>query len=256
MAMRRLIPCCLSVLLLGGCGVELLTTTAIQSELQAESLYAAKNQLSRVGAQMGEARLRRAIDAFNAETGGYPPSLDVLAPGYIPAIPIKGDGTPYHYDPATGRLIDRPLPAIPSTITAQDEEYMGVVREAIQRYGRTTGRYPASLQVLAQQRYLRYVPKTSSGQDYVYYPQTGALHHPAALAQQGYGGAQRAPRRGAAAGPGPLGDAMTGISVQNQLNQMNNSGASQGGGYARRGIRGKTDQYNQRQSQAIKDLDL
>ena len=91
-------------LALTGCGVELLTTTAIQGELQTQQMQAMKRQVQSASDTSGRVTLERAIQTYRAEKGGNPPSLASLVPDYMPAVPKRGDGTEYGYDPARGQL--------------------------------------------------------------------------------------------------------------------------------------------------------
>ena len=95
-------------LALTGCGVELLTTTAIQGELQTQQMQAMKRQVQSASDTSGRVTLERAIQTYRAEKGGNPPSLASLVPDYVPAVPKRGDGTEYGYDPARGVLMDGP----------------------------------------------------------------------------------------------------------------------------------------------------
>ena len=53
-----------------------------------------------------------------------------------------------------------------------------------------------------------------------------------------------------------MGEVMTGMGIQNELNSMGNSGASSVGGYGRRNIRSQAGNHNQRQEQVMDDLGL
>lgn len=235
---------------LAGCGVEVLTTTAIQGELQAQQLQAMRGQIGNASDSAAKASLRKAIDTYYAEKGTYPLTLSSLAPDYLPSVPTKADGSPFDYDPNTGRLLD--APAISGAWAAQgpsDEQKLAEIRAAIDRYGQATGFYPASLQALVPQ-YLATVPKSASGQSFAYNPQDGALSIP------GRGSAQTAaPARGmGGAGAGPMGEVMTGMAVQQQLNSMGSSGASAVSGYGREKLGDVTSQHNQQQEQALNEL--
>ena len=253
----------LLVVELAGCGVEVLTTTAIQGELQSQQLQAMKRQVGGVADSAAKANLRKAIDTFQAEKGYYPLTLSSLVPDYLPSLPKRADGTPFDYDATTGRLLDGPVaPGLAgSSATSQgpsDEQRMAQIRAAIDRYGQATGYYPPSLQALVPQ-YLAEVPKTVSGQDFIFYPQNGGLYVPG---QVTYASppqpnvSQPAPQgRGVpVGGSGPMGEVMTGIGVQQQLNSMSSAGTSSAGSYSRQAIGSTTDQYNQRQSQALDEL--
>lgn len=242
--------------LLAGCGVELLTTTAIQSELQAEQLSAMKGQISRTADTSAKINIQKAIDTFAAEKGRYPASLEELAPGWLPSVPMRPDGQPYGYDPAAGKLLDGPAQAPAAGPTPADRQKLNDIRAAIDRYGRATGYYPTSLAALAP-TYITQVPKTDSGQDFHYDPVTGALRHPLELGQPGAAVAQPPARPMAGAGAaGPMGEVVTGMGVQNQLNSMGQSATSAAGGYARRGVDGATQDHNATQNQVMDNLGL
>ncbi len=246
---------------LTGCGVEVLTTTAIQGELEAQQLKAMKGQVQAVSESTARVNIRRAIDTYYAEKGYYPLTLDSLVPDYLPSLPKKPDGTPYGYDRSTGKLLDTAAPsaaAMPAR-GPSDAEKMARIRAAIDRYGQASGYYPPSLQALTP-TYLSQVPKTATGQDFIYYPQNGALYVPG---QYGTGYARQSPGtgqtrsrqgRGVAQGVGPMGEVMTGMAVQQQLNSMSSSGASAAGSYSRRKLGAHTQQHQQRQQQALDEL--
>ena len=229
--MQRLLFCIGTMLMtvpLTGCFVELLTTTAIQGELAAENVKALKRQTGQMGESMGQIRLKQAIDTYQAEKGYYPGSLAVLTPNYIPQIPVKADGTAYGYNPATGRILNRPPTSGAMTITTQDQQNMRTILEAINQYGLATGYYPDSLSQLVP-RFIQSVPRTTSGHPFAYDPPSGALYHPAQLQQQPNAGqyGQPAQRRGTPVGGGGLlGEQMTAIGMQQELNGMSNAGTS------------------------------
>lgn len=263
---------------LTGCGVELLTTTAIQGELASQNMSAAKRQVQKIGEQSGRIRLQRAIDLYQAEKGFCPESLSVLVPSYIPAIPVGANGQSYGYDSMSGKLYD-PGTGRPSGMTSNDRYALESIQMAIHTFGQTTGYYPTSLQAMVP-TYLEYVPMTESGQDFFYDPNNGDLRHPAEMSQYGrpqYGasqfqtqgmgrqsngqqaGRQQSRRRTGGGigmgGGGPMGEMMTGIAMQNELNSMSNAGSASAGSY----MRGKVNQqgqYGDRQSQVMDELDL
>jgi len=282
--MRTRVAPAVVLLFLSGCGVELLTTTAVQSELQAEQLKAVKGQLSHAGDTTAKINIQRAIDTYQAEKGHYPEALGELVPAYLPSLPSRPDGAPYGYDPWTGKVLDRAVPAMARRPTHNDMLTINRIRTAIDQYGRATGYYPPSLYALAP-TYLAVVPKTDSGEDFYFNPQDGTLLHPAQLAHgAGYGpgsgqrlgrgpgqglgrgtGQGRGPGRGQGRGPGrgrgaggvgPMGEVMTGVGMQQQLNSMGQSATSSAGGYARRGVRGATQQHDKKQQQAMDELGL
>ena len=146
-------------------------------------------------------------------------------------------------------------PAV-SSITAADRTSKQKIQAAINRYGQAAGYYPPTLQTLVQFGYIDALPKTSGGQDFLFNAQTGLLQHPAELAAQHSPSAANAGRGAPSGGAGVMGETMTGIGVQNQLNGMNNSGVSNAGSAARSGVRGTSGSYGDRQMKALKDLNL
>ncbi|HQE76500.1 MAG TPA: hypothetical protein PLK00_08750, partial [Candidatus Hydrogenedentes bacterium] len=107
--MRYLIPILL-MFLSGGCGLELLAGTAIQGTLQKEALSGAKQTLDYTKDSSARMTLEQAINAYAAENGTYPASLEALVPEWLPSIPVQADGTAFGYDTATGALLDAPPP--------------------------------------------------------------------------------------------------------------------------------------------------
>jgi len=109
------------VVSLAGCGLELVTSTAIQGELQAEQLKAIKNQVGQAADSTAKVNIQRAIDTHYAETGQYPAQLEDLVPNYLPSLPMGPDGAPYAYDPVHGKLLDAVAPTVAGpTITGID----------------------------------------------------------------------------------------------------------------------------------------
>lgn len=249
----------LLAVVLAGCGVELLTTTAIQGELQAQNIKAATSAVGKSANTIGKINIERAIDTFYAEKGRFPGTLNDLVPGYLPTLPTHSGGMPYGYDPIRGRLLDAPVSAPTATAsgsTGNDAQKLNQIQAAIHRYGTTTGYYPPSLNALVPD-YLAAVPKTDSGQDFLFDATTGALRNPSQGAAQPVHMAQ--PRGGApagGAGVGPMGEMMTGIGIQKQLNSMSNAGSNSAGTYMRGKAGRSTQQHNQQQEKALKDLGL
>lgn len=240
-------------LLLGGCGVELVTTTAIQSELQAEQMKAMKGQLEKTGSTAAKINIQKAIDTFQAEKGRYPASLDELVPGYLPSLPKRADGSDYGYDPVQGKFYDGPVPPAAQGPTANDMQKMNQILSAIDGYGRATGYYPPSLAALVP-TYIAALPKTDAGQDFVYDVATGRLSHPAQTAAAPVPAAP--PRPVAGGGAGPMGEVVTGIGIQNQLNSMGSSATNSAGGYARQNIGNTTGNYGANQEKVMDNLGL
>lgn len=261
--MRKCLVAVLMVML-AGCGVEVLTTTATVGKLQADNAKAIQGHVAHISESSAKTNTQRAIDTFAAEKGRYPTSLDELVPAYFQSVPTHASGSPFGYDLATGKLLDTPG-VIPSGPTSGDFEKMKQIRAAIDQYGRAVGYYPPSLAALAPS-YLNVVPKADSSEDFLYYPQDGGLFHPAQVAQatppspgaappsRPPAVAPRAARSVPVSGSGPMGEVMTGISIQNQLNSNSNAGSSAAGGHMRQSIGGATQRHNQQQEKALKEL--
>ncbi|MDX9975844.1 MAG: hypothetical protein RBU21_22885 [FCB group bacterium] len=254
----------LSVVLLGlnGCILELLTTTAIQGELQAQSASTAAKALEYAKESTGQTSGQRAIDLYKADKGENPPSLEALVPNYIDKVPTHEDGSPYGYDPATGTLLDAPVSVAvaptPTGPTAGDWQTLTELNNAIRNYANATGTYPPTLYSLVP-GYLPAVPKTAGGQDFTYDPQYGAAYLPQSSAMGGSTPppAAAVPRgAGAVGGGGPMGEAMTGIGISNQLDSMNNSATSSAGSRAGGTLQRSQDEHNQQQEKALGDLGL
>lgn len=255
----------LSLVLLGlnGCILELLTTTAIEGKMQAQSASTAAKALEYAKESTGQTSAQRAIDLYKADKGENPPSLEALVPDYIDKVPAHEDGSPYGYDPATGTLLDAPVavaatPA-PAGPTASDWQTLTDLNAAIRRYATDTGTYPATLYSLVP-GYLPAVPKAAGGQDFTYDPQYGAAYLPQSSAMAGSTpppAATAVPRgRGAVGGGGPMGEAMTGIGISNQLDSMNNSATSSAGSRAGGTLQRSQDEHNQQQEKALNDLGM
>ena len=249
-------------LALSGCGVELLTTTAIQGELQTQQMQAMKRQVQSASDTSGRVTLERAIQTYRAEKGANPPSLASLVPDYVPAVPKRGDGAEYGYDPARGVLLDGPAAsaaapaAAPGGATPADQQMMAAIRDAITRYGTATGSYPATLDALYPS-YLAKPPRTSTGESFLYNNQNGSVAHPRGGAAAPAMPAPAAPRApSGVGGAGPMGEVMTGIGMQQQLNSMGSSGASAAQGHATRSLGGVSSGHTDAQNRAMDQLGL
>ncbi len=245
-------------LLLAGCGAEVLTATAVQGELQAQQLSAMKRQIGNAAGTSGRINVERAIATYQAEKGVYPPSLDALVPNYLPSLPAKADGTPYGYDATTGKLLEAPVAATQAGPTAQDLQLIQQIQAAIGNYGQTTGFYPPTLDDLYP-TYLKVVPRTASGEQFLYNNQNGSVTHPR-QAQSASSPAAPAPQAAQGnvpmGGAGPMGEVMTGVGMQQQLNSMGQSGANAAGGYAREKLGDAGANRNDQQNQAMDNLGL
>ena len=237
----------LPALLLPGCMAEVLTSAAIQADLQAKQAGAAQQTLSNVKTDTGQMNLQRAVDLYQAEKGTLPTSLDLLVPNFIDAIPPRGDGGAFGYNPITGKVLE--TDAGP---TAADYLMMEQIRTAINAYGTATGLYPPTLDTLNQSGYLPVPPRTESGQPFNYNNQNGAVSHPldgpvtAAMPPQ----APRTP----VGGGGPLGEVTTGIAMQEELNRSSNAGSAAAGTRGRTGARSAAAEQSQRQEKALDEL--
>lgn len=255
----RCIAAGLCGLLLAGCGVELVTSTAIVGELHKENAQAMNRQLGAADQSMAKTRLQKAINAYHAEKGYYPKVLQDLVPDYLNFIPVQPDGTLFNYDPNTGKLLEGPgaLPPSSQIVTSGESYKMQKIREAINAYGYDTGYYPASLAELVPQ-YISHVPLTDSGQQFIYDPSDGYLAHPNAA----HRGAQSPDPQGTPrtsgtnlGGAGPLGEVTTGISISNQLGNMNQSGAAGVRSTAGSQLGSRTQNYQNAQDRALRELD-
>ena len=215
-------------LLAAGCGLELLGTASIQSGLQAENASQLRGTLDYVQQSNDRLGFDQAVNAYRAEHGAYPPSIDaMIRDGYLASAPTQPDGSPYGYDPATGSLVETaPATAAPQAqagpaITAQDQEALNKLKVGVLDYWTSKRAYPPSLYALVPE-FIDQVPATSSGQAFVYDAQAGRVYHPAELKAQTNASpapqqqpARRRERGGA--GAGPMGEMMTGIGIQEEL---------------------------------------
>lgn len=257
-------------IMLSGCMADVLVSTAIQGELQKQQMQSLTRQLNGAKETKSEIEVNHAIQAYAAENGRYPASLQDLVPDYFSAVPTKPDGTPYGYDPKTGKLAEA-APTAHAIVTPAgetNEQKMARIRNAINQYGMATGYYPPSIEALVPQ-YLPSVPLTANGAKFIYDPQTGALHDPTGtlLDVPVSGGAPAqgppqqivsppVPRGSGAGGAGLMAETMTGISIQNELNSMSSAGSSAAGSAARGNARAVGQARDQRQQQVMDDLGL
>ncbi len=203
--MRRALPfilITLTVPMLSGCFVELMTTTAIQGQLAAENAKAAQRQLAYARDSLAESHISSAIRMYQAEYGQYPPRLSALVPTHLPSLPLNPDGAPYYYDFRTGAFAPQPPPGA-SIVTATDEQTMRTTLQAINLFARTNGQYPPTLEALVTYSYLPATPTTESGSAFMYNPQTGTLRHPDG--STGFTPRGNAARQGAGRAPGGYG---------------------------------------------------
>lgn len=232
---------------LSGCGVELLTATAIQSDLQAQQASTLTRQLNQVKESTALTSAKHAIQTYQAEKGVLPPSLEALVPGHLPEVPRQPDGTPFYYNSVTGQVLDSPAP------TPEDRQTVAQIHNAINAYGTAVGFYPPSLDALVPQ-YLPVSPRTAAGEAFLYNNQNGEVVHP--RASMATAGAPAPARGGGVSGGGPMGEAMTGIAIQNDLNSMSQGGANAAGSRARSGARDFGAAQTDRQNAAMDSLGL
>lgn len=95
--MRRIIAIGL-LLALSACGV------ATQVGLEAEQAEQQIGQMNATADAAAKIKLEQAIRYYQAETGTFPATLDVLVPTYVPVLPKKSDGTSFKYDATTGAV--------------------------------------------------------------------------------------------------------------------------------------------------------
>jgi type II secretory pathway pseudopilin PulG len=241
----RYVVLAIATLALSGCGVELLATTATTSTLQAQQLNAVRGQLEHAAGASGKVNLQRAIDTYHAEKGHYPATLEALVPEHIASVPLQTDGTSYVYNAVTGRISE----GVVTGPTPEDVQQMQAISAAIQQFGRQTRRYPGSLEALVP-RYLPAVPLTSSGEAFLYDPRSGRVAHRLAVAMPAPG----QPHPGYAGGP--MGEAMTGIGMQRELNNSSNAGVNAAGSRANDASRGFGNARSQHQLDTMDQLGL
>jgi len=231
---------------ISGCGVELLTTTAIQGELQAQQMKSIQRQVQGIADQTGKINLERAIQTFRAENGRYPTSLNDLVPQYLPSLPLPSGDSVYSFDPGTGQVI-----IVPASIPTEDVRKMEQIKYAIVQYAQATGYYPATLDSLYPS-YLSFVPRTSSGQAFIYNSQTGAVLHPGIAGGQ----TSQVPTPSTpVAGTYPMNSVTGGIAIQQQINGMTNSSGAVGS-YSRQSVGNIQNDYSNKQNKVMDDLGL
>ncbi len=244
----RMLTIALLALGLSGCLADVLVSTAVQGELQAKQASAAQQTLNKVTNDTGMMNLQRAVDAYAAEQGVNPKSLDVLIPGILPEIPKRADGGDFGYNPVTGKVLKTD-----EGPSAADFLLMEDITTAINAYGTASGYYPPTLDALSQAGYLSQLPRTEGGLEFGYDQQTGVFTHP--LDGHVVSAQRPAPAAGGGGGGGgPMGEAMTGIAMQEQLNSNSNAGVSSARGNGASGISRATNTQNQQQEEALKDL--
>ncbi|MCK5862406.1 MAG: hypothetical protein KAH38_07965, partial [Candidatus Hydrogenedentes bacterium] len=124
-------------------------------------------------------------------------------------------------------------------------------------YGTATGYYPPTLDALYP-GYLPQMPRTSSGQQFVYNNQNGYLAHPNQRAVASTASARPRQRSGGSGmgGAGPMGEVMTSIGIQQQLGNMSSSGANAAQTRSRGGVNQVSSGHTNRQNQVMDNLGL
>lgn len=236
------------ILFSAGCGlVDVMSATAIRGELDARNARAAKQQLNLVKQRLGGLQFDHAVQAYRAENGTNPPSLDALVPKYLPDVPRKADGSPYYYDPVTGTLSETP---VAGTIDPADAQMMQEIRNAINHYGTATGYYPATLDALYP-NYLTRLPRSTQGEPFIYNNQNGEVRHPRANAPASPSGVPST-----AGGSGLVGGVIAGAGIQQSLGNMNTSSAASVRSHSTANIHDITDQQTNRQRQLMNEWGL
>mgnify|MGYP003779171907 CR=1 FL=1 len=242
--LQCLLACAVCFSLLG-CGVEMLATSAVEAELQAKNAQAATRQLDIVKGRADTISFSQAVQAYRAENGANPPSLDALVPKYLAAIPRQADGTPYAYDPATGSL--KPGDA---GVSQADQKMIETIKSAIHRYGTTVGYYPPTLDTLYPD-YLSQRPRTSAGGQFIYNNQNGDVRRPGGNPVRPI--ATQVPPSG---GLSPVGQALTGGGMQQPLGNGSTAGATAARSHIKSSVQDISQQSTDRQNQVMNQLGL
>ncbi|MDP7638493.1 MAG: hypothetical protein QGG73_02085 [Candidatus Hydrogenedentes bacterium] len=95
----RLLPVCAVCAILSGCGDS-------GKVLPIDELGTKQRQLDAIRGETDGPKLEKAIQSYQNVNGTFPKKLEDLVPDHLPSVPTKPDGTRYHYDPATGKVIN------------------------------------------------------------------------------------------------------------------------------------------------------
>lgn len=178
----------LTAVLVTGCSLELLASTAVQSELQAQNAKSAMKQLDHAERMADKIEIRQALQVYRVENGAYPESLHDLVPRYLHEVPVGPDGTDlYAYDPVTG-WFGLPSEQPTQPLTEADQANMELIMLALDEYYLDYNKFPNKLNRLVPD-YLVTVPVTESGKPFEYVAQSGIV-----MAPRGPAGAQRSPQ--------------------------------------------------------------
>lgn len=179
--MRAIAKSCLAGAILcfltTGCSLEILTSAAVQSELQAQSAQGAMKQLEQAEKMADGIEIRHALQAFHAEYGMYPESLHDLVPVYLAEVPVGPDGRDrYAYDPETGWYgLPHERPTKP--LTPLDRSNLEMINMALTNYYNANRQFPRYLSALAP-NYLVSIPRTEAGDAFHYIPLSGVVMAP------------------------------------------------------------------------------
>ncbi len=100
------------LVLLGGCGAELLTTTVITTELQAQSAKSAIGVLNYARDQTALTTVQQGIQSFQSYNGRNPQSLqELIQTGYLVSLPQTAPKNTLYYDPSSGSVWIGPVDA-------------------------------------------------------------------------------------------------------------------------------------------------
>jgi hypothetical protein len=164
--------CAGMALLLSGCLVEMLMSTAVTADMAAQNAGEVTGTMTEAQEDTDMVRIQEAVDLYAAEKGAFPRDLSALVPSHIEAVPLRPDGKPYGYNPLEGEVYESgegPSPA--------DYFMMEKIEMAIQGFGTQSGYYPPTLDALYP-TYLPLPPRTQSGKPFHYDNQTGLVTHP------------------------------------------------------------------------------
>ncbi len=213
-----------------GCGLsETVVVTGIAGQNAKNQVEALNNVKFHANREIAENNVRRAITLFEASTGSLPYSLDeLLEKGYLDIMPALPEGYEFDYDPFAGTITTKRVQRQPQIRTPQ----LPPKQDSwdVSEYMRTYNQQNQAPVYSAPSQPSRGVPQ-----------------------QQGRS-ARRGTRGGGAAGVGPMGEMMTGIGIQSELNSMSGAGTSSAGSYSRRSLNRNTQQYQRRQEQALRNI--
>ena len=159
-------------IMLPGCLVEMLATTAVTADMAAQNASAVTETMNQAQLDTDLVQLQAAVDLYTVEKGTPPTDLAVLVPAHIEAIPSRPDGKPFGYNPIEGVVYESgegPAPA--------DYFTMEKLEVAITSFGTATGYYPPTLDALYPTYYPQ-LPRTASGKPFTYNNQNGEITHP------------------------------------------------------------------------------